>query len=359
MGSALYNTNLSASPSAVKDGMVYSVQPELRAKSQWSRHSLELYAGGEGRLYQDYSSDTQLNGKLGLNYVIDIYHDLHLLSGIHYINTHEERGTGDSFLAYSKPINKESLAGNAFISKEFNRLWIQFGGSFVNNNYNSALLPTSNGSLILNEGFRSGDIYKAEGRAGYELSARTSLFVDSSYNWRNYADQAFDSSGYSLLGGVKHEFSNFFRGELAVGWMHEGFDSIDRSSIDTYAYHGQIQWAPTSVISVTFLGNRQLGEPSSFYGGSSRVDTEAGLRVNYALRENVILSGAAGYDWINFVDANRVDDVLKMQGSAMYNITSKMSLSLSYTHEGYVSGPSISNIDYGRDTITAGVVAHY
>jgi hypothetical protein len=358
-GSAQYNADLSASRSAPKDGMVYAIRPMLQAKSQWSRHSLELYVGGEGRLYQDYSSDTQLNGEVGANSVIDIYHDLHLLTGIHYINTHEERGFGDSLVAYSKPINKEALDANAYIYKQFNRLWVQFGGSITNNSYGNALLPTPDGSLTVNEGFRSGDIYKAEVQSGYQLTDKTSLFVENTYNWRKYAYQAYDSSGYTIIGGVKHDFSSFLQGLAAAGWMHEEFPSAERTNIDTYTYRGEMKWKPTSLVTVTVLGNRRLGEPSSFYGGSSRVNTEAGLRIDYLLLNNVILSGMARYDWIDLVDVNRIDDVVRMRGSAIYNITQKASLSLSYTHEECISGPPTANIDYGRDTITAGVIARY
>lgn len=371
--SAIYNGNLHADNSVERAGMVYSVSPELRAISQWARHSLELFVGGDGRFYQEYASENQTNFHAGARGSLDIYHDLHLLMQARYDSRHEQRGEGESFVNFRTPVQTESLDASASLNKQFNRLWLQFGGTVRTSSYHDAVLLTDRGAVPLDQGYRSGDMYEVSGRAGYEFSDRMSLFVEKAYNWRDYGDQSFDSEGARLLGGLRYEFSSLVRAELAAGWMQQAFKSAERTNIDTFSYRAQLLWDPTPFVSVALLSNREIGDPSALPGlsshviggrgalhdPSSRVNTEAGLRVTYAFRPDLQIMGGAGYDWIDYIDRNQMDNRVRLTGGAQYDFSQHLSFSLRYMHDAYLSSSEAPVIDYGRDAITAGVTARY
>jgi hypothetical protein len=357
--SAMYNENISASPGAEREGFYYTLHPELRAASQWRQHRLELFAGGDGRVYQDYASDNQANFYTGAEGEIDIYHDLQVLMQTRYSLHHEERGTADSLFNYRNPIQVESIDSFISVNKQFNRLWFQFGSEVLTNSYSNIALLADRGLDYIDKSFRSGQIYRVVNRSGYEFSGKTSIFIENYYDWRNYEAPTYNSDGYRILGGVRYGLTTFLRGELAAGWMHEGFSAIGRSNLDTYSYRMQVQWEPTPLFNVALVGNRDLATPSEYYGGSSRLNTEAGVRAQYSLRPDVQLNAGAGYELLDYIDRYQHDAYFRCQGSLIYQWWRHMAFSLNYVHEAYVGGDNGSGLNYGRDSIIAGVAAQY
>jgi hypothetical protein len=141
--------------------------------------------------------------------------------------------------------------------------------------------------------------------------------------------------------------------------MHEGFNAIGRANLDTYTYRTQVLWEPTPLLNVALVGNRELAGPSEYYGGSSRLNTEAGVRTQYALKADVQLNVGAGYEWFDYIDKYKQDTLFRYQGSVIYQWRKYLAFSLTYVHEAYAGGDNISGVDYGRDSIIAGVAAQY
>jgi hypothetical protein len=358
-GELTYNANLYAAPGAPRSGLYASATPEVRATSQWSRHSLEFFAGGEGRVYGAHDSDNQVNAFAGLNGIIDIYHDLRALAHARCALEHEERGYGSSFLPFISPIQRDRCELEALVEKQFNRVWLNIGGSARSDSYDGAYLSEDSGAALSDQSFRSGNSYEFIGRIGYELRDDLSIFVENSKNWHDYENTSFSSHGYRLLGGIRFGANAIMSAELAGGWLQEEFDSSARTNVGAYSYRAQLTWRPDELVSVAAVSERRLGEPSMFYGGSSTLITEAGLEAGYAWRPDVQLVSALGYAQLDYVDRDQTDELVRGRGSINYQINLNVNLSVNYIHEQYLGRPSELAMDYGRDSITVGLTAHY
>lgn len=351
---ATFDDNVFATPNNRKSDIFYTIDPEIRAVSQWSRHSLEFEIGGIGSFAQTYPREAESSFHAGANGVIDVRHDLHILASAAYIASYEPRGTGESFFLYDSPIRYQTLNGALSVNKEFNRLWVQSGVAVSNTTFDNARLH----GVVVDQSFRDGTVTQLDTRIGYEISGRTSVFVEGIYDWRTYHDSTFDGEGYRVLGGVKYEFTTLIRGEFAAGFLHEDFDSLFRNTIDTYTYRAQILWSPTPLITVGLIGGRDLNSPSAFLKGSNVINSQAGVRVDYAFKRYLTFYGITSFGWENYVDVNRNDNFWKVGGGAAYQFNPDWAVVLSYDHLEYVSNV-IPNVDYDINRVTLGLSAHY
>ncbi len=354
---ASYDDNVFAAPDDGRGDWYLRLDSELRAVSNWSRHALELYAGGNGFVYDEFTSENRGEARAGASGVLEIQHDLWARAFAKYAFGYEPRGTGESFADYEKPIQRQTFDGGVLVHKEFNRLWLELGGQAKHEDYEDARLATPAGIVLVDQDFRDGDVYEGLVRAGYELSAKTSFFVEGSYNRRDYQDAAFDSEGFRALGGVRYEFTRLVRGEAAVGYLHQDGEN-GRDGIDAVSYRGQILWEPSPLMTVALLGSRDVSSPSQISGGSNRLVSEIGGRADYAIWRDLTLSGGVAYSWVDYVDIDRRDDTVRILAGAEYQLNPVVSLFANDNYTTYDSD-AVPNVDYDKNVVMMGVRARY
>jgi hypothetical protein len=230
--------------------------------------------------------------------VVDARHDLKILSHFKYALAHEERAVVESIPLFDQRIEYQTLDGGLFVRKTFNRLSLQFGGAVRHVDFED----TSIFGLAVGQDFRDETIHELNGKVGYEASPRTALFADVTHKRREYRDPAFNTQGYGVLGGISCEFTRLIRGEAAAGYMSQEFESPLRKEVSTFTYRGQLHWEPTPLVGLVFFGNREVAVPSNFAGTTTFINSQAGVRVDYAISGHLTLSGVAAYNWVDFVD---------------------------------------------------------
>jgi hypothetical protein len=350
----IYDDHVFAGSRHRQDDFVFRVEPEVRLVSQWSRHHLELIAGGRGDFHRDFTSENHGQFHAAGKAVVDVRHDLKILSHFKYSAGHEARGAGEALPAFDDLVRYQAIDGALFVNKSFNRLWVELGGAVRQADYRDASIA----GVVFDQDFRDGTIHEVAGRVGYEVSAGTSLFAEVAHNRRDYRHADFDSEGYRVGGGLSYEFTRLVRGEVAAGYLSQDLEAAPRKDISTYSYRGQLVWEPTQLTRVALVGRRDLGAPSNLAGASSRIDSEAGVRVDHAVRQDVMLSALAAYRWVDFVDAGGQDHAVTLQGTAQYFLSPTLSLWLEHTYTDYDSGaPDVS--DYVRNRVGAGVKARF
>jgi uncharacterized protein (PEP-CTERM system associated) len=79
----------------------------------------------------------------------------------------------------------------------------------------------------------------------------------------------------------------------------------------------------------------------------SYITSLIGLRVDYELWRNLVLSGKAGYEWDDYSALSRHDRFLKLGTSATYYLNRNFQLSVDYR---YVQRDSnVTAVDYNRN----------
>ena len=200
-------------------------------------------------------------------------------------------------------------------------------------------------------------ITEAVNRTGYEVSPKTSLFVETAYGWRDYEDTTFNNQGYRILGGVQMEASRVLRGEVSGGWMsYSGEGAGNVGSVDAYSYRARVFWEPTTLILVAITGGREVGV-SAEGGKSLTVTSDLGVRVDYELLRNLILTGRFGYQFTDYLGSSRRDELWKAEFLAEYLMSRTWSLVSSYAFTDFDS--TTADLDYSKHVVFLGVRARY
>jgi hypothetical protein len=354
--SSLYDNNIFATPSNREGDVYMNMDGQLGIVSNWSRHALEFYFGGGGNRYLDHTSETTGYANAGVAGRLDVRRDLWLTSYGRYQYGFEPRGFGESFQPFERPIKTQTLDGGMLVHKSFNRLWSELSTSARRQEFSSGEL--TDGTHV-EQSFRDGTINDVRSRLGYEFSPRTSAFLESAYEWRNYDDSRFDSTGYKLLTGLRYEFTRLVNAEVAVGYLHHNSDGI-LDDIDTWAYRAQLRYDITPLVAAEIVGSRDVGSPSMDLGiaASNRVDSEFAVRVDYAIRRQVTLMVGAGLGWVDYVDTTRRDNYVRITTGLEYEFRPSLSLWANYSFLTYDSN-LVPTIDYDKSVFSVGVVTRY
>jgi hypothetical protein len=349
--SVTYDDNVFSKSDKTGD-FITNVNAGAGLMSNWSRHALEVYAGGGGSFYSEYDTENQVHGTVGIAGLIDIQRGLWVKASTRYSLAYEPRGYGESTLNFDEPIQTQTAEGNLLIHKEFNRLWFETAGSARRSEYGDGSID----GVEVDQSFRNGTIYDAVGRTGYEFSPKMSLFVEGNVNTRDFTDRSFEGDGYKALVGFRREITRILYGEVAAGNMHF-HSATNLRDVDTWTYRGQLRWDATPLIMLSLIGSRDLGTPTDVAGDSNVIETDFGARADYAFRRDITLMAGSGYGWSDYVDIGRLDNHLKMMTGAEYQFRPRLSLWGNYTFTRFET--DASNEDYNKNVMMLGLRARY
>lgn len=351
--SVSYDDNVFATKTNRQKDSVTNIDAGVAAVSNWSRHALELYAGGGGLFYADNTSEDRGYFNAGVSGQLDVTRDLYLTSYAKYAFGYEPRGSGESFIGFQKPIEKQTVEGGGTIHKSFNRIWVETGVSARHEEYGNGKLASG---ATVDQSFRNGTSTQVVGRVGYELSPKTSAFVEGAWNNRDYNSSRFNAEGYSASVGVRYEFTRLVKGEAAVGYMNYNASS-NLNDVGTWSYRGQLVWLATPLMQVALVGSRDLGSPSAISTGSNRVTSDIGVRADYAWRRDVTFSAGIAYQNVDYVDIDRNDDYIRLLFGAEYQWSTALSVFANYSFTDLLS--TDSTVEYDRNSVMVGLRARY
>jgi hypothetical protein len=356
MANTSFDSNVFASGANPQSETIFNVRPELRIKSDWNRHSFEAFAAGEFARYRRFSSEDHNNFFAGAAGSADISRGFVAFGSVEYAKQHEERGTGESFAGFDKPVPFEQITGRASVARRFNRLTVSAGGAVDNYDYED--VTRDHGATPVDQDYRDRNVFSLSSRVAYEISPMTSVFVEVGWNKRDFRTSPLNSDGWRGTGGVSFELSRLIQGEAFVGYMSQNYDSPTILDVSSYTYGGNLKWMPTPLTTVTLLGERKIGE-SSFGGGfSSRIKSDIGVRVDHELLRNLIASGRLGFEWDEFQGTGRNDEYVKAGASLLYLLNPYFSVSGDYRYTDFsTNAPGVN--DYRRHQGGVTVTAKY
>jgi hypothetical protein len=331
---------------------------DLGIVSNWSRHALEFHIGGGGNRYIDLKDESKGYANAGVAGRLDVARDLWVTGYGKYRLGFEPRGSGESFQPFKEPITTQSLDGGVLVHRAFNRLWGELSSSVRHETFSDAELLVSNQFQEVDQSFRDGSVKDIRGRLGYEFSPKTSAFIETAREWRDYEDSRFDGQGYKLLSGLRYEFTRLVNAEVAVGYMHQDADGM-LDNIDTWAFRAQLRYDITPLLRAEIVGSRDVGAPSMDLGiaASNRVESEIGVRTDYALRRDLTLTVGAG-GWVEYVDTGRDDRYVRLTTGLEYQLRPSLSLWANYAFLTYDS-TQVPTLDYDKSVFSVGVVTRY
>lgn len=293
-----YDTNPSRSPDP-KGTSLYTVAPELRAQSNWSRHELKADLRGS---YTGYSPDEtptlsrpNFNGKIDGR--VDVTRTTRIDLGGRVLVATDNPGSPNLQAGLSKLPIYTTFGGSAGLGQRFNRFDISIKGDVERTAYQNSEL--TDGSTASNED-RNYDQYGGTLRGGYEVSPGLMPFVEVGLDQRkhdlstDFFGYQRDSKGFTGSVGAKFELTRLLMGEASIGYVKRTYEDSRLSDLSGLIGNASLVWTATALTTVKLTASSTVGEsrlpgvPGVFY-------RDVGLQIDHAFRQWLIGSLKFGF----------------------------------------------------------------
>ena len=355
-----YDSNPEREPNG-SGAKVFTVAPELKLRSDWTRHEFKADLRGS---YNWYSPDQEpslnrpyVNAKA--NGRVDVTRDTRIDLDAKLLVSTDNPNSPNLQAGLSELPVYATFGGSAGLGHKFNRLDLSVKGAVERTVYqNSELLD---GTTASNED-RNYNQYAVIGRAGYELRPGVTPFVEVQGDTRKH-DQPVDLSGFrrdsdGLTGkvGSTFELSRLLTGEIAVGYTHRTYQDPRLDSLGGFVGNASLLWTATALTSVRLTASSTVGE-SNVVGVSGILYRDVGLEVQHAFRRWLIGFAKAGYGSDDYAGSGRTDNRYYLGAGVTYKIDRNWQLKGEYRHEWLDS--ALSGNNYSADIFLAGLRWQY
>lgn len=357
-----HNDNIYANDVLVESDTIWRVKPEVAARSNWSRHALGAFASASINRYSDFDTENTEEYTLGVNGRLDIVRGSNVSGSVQYQKLTEPRTSPQSPASSAKPIEYELFTSKLTGVKEFNRVRLTGRLTDYDYNYDDGV---SVGTLAVparpvDQDFRDRNEFYFSGKAEYAVSPDTALFLQVVGNNKDYdlATSDRSSDGYVATVGSNFELTDVIRGDIAVGYMKQSYDSPLYNKIDGFSAEGKLEWFPTALTTLTATGGRTI-EESTTSGSPGYISNTIGVNIDHELLRNVLLSANASYGKDAYEKIDRDDKRTGAGASVAYLLNRRVGVFLTYTYLKQDSSGAAHGTSFTDNKIAASVALQF
>jgi hypothetical protein len=346
MSSLLYDDNVYArnrlDPKKQGD-LTYRVAPGLFLKSDWNRHSFAAYGTAEFVGYQKNENLNHINGVAGFDSVIDIQRDKKWAFGGKYERQNEAFGVGESVGNFDKPVIMDRLFGYTSYTQTFNRVRLGLLGTVKDEQFTDTVAS----GVKVDQSYRDNTQYAGAVRAGYETGPGTVLFAEAGADRKQFKTSIFTSNGYRGIVGVETDFSKLVKGEVYAGYAHRNYENTTLGELGYFSYGGNLSWYATQLLTVSLLAGRDVNETLNAGLPGTYINSSVGMRIDYELLRNLILTARGGYEYHSYNNTNRHEELVRTGLGATYLVSRYFTVGLDYNRLDYAG--TVAGTDYARN----------
>ena len=287
---------------------IVSVRPAVLVESDWALHAVSAFARLDSRSYLDHPREDAVDWALGANGRFDASRGSSLQGGASYEQATEPRTSVSAPASAAEPVRYK--VGKVYVGgvKDFSRVRVSTSLDVRDLDY--ASVDAIGGGKVVGPD-RDRVSTTLGGRAEYAISGATSVFVAASGNVRNYKSgtglDSRDSQGVDLSFGASFDLTSLIRGDVAVGYSRQTYDSSAFKDVNGASVRGKVEYFPTSLLTISATAAQSI-EETDFAGAAGFLLTSGQLRADYEFRRNILLSGRVGYQENDFKGViNRTD----------------------------------------------------
>ncbi len=278
---------------------LYTIAPELRVQSDWSRHEFKADLRGS---YTGYSPDTEptlsrpaFDGRAEGR--IDVTKDTRIDAGARLLVSTDNPGSPNLQAGLQKLPIFTTAGGSLGLGHRFNRFDLSVRGDAERTAYQDSKL--TNGSTASNRD-RNYDQYAGTLRGAYELSPGVTPFVDVTSDQRKH-EVSPDPNGYQrnstgLTGrvGSTFELSRLLVGEVALGYTKRSYDDPRFADLTGLIGDASLIWTVNALTTVKLTARSNVAE-STVPGVAGVLNRDVGVQLDHAFRRYLIGSVKAGF----------------------------------------------------------------
>jgi hypothetical protein len=351
-----YNTN-PARTAGAKGAALYTVMPELRAQSNWSRHELKADLRGS---YTGYSPDTSptlsrpyLNGKADGR--IDVSKLTRIDLGTRVTVSTDNPNSPNLPAGLARLPVFATFGGSAGLGQKFNRFDLSLKGDAERTVYQQSTL--TDGSTAGNA-FRNYNQYGAIVRAGYELLPGVTPFVEVGTDTRRH-DLPTDPIGFQrnskgVTGklGTTFDLRGTLTGEVALGYTQRSYDDPRLDKIAGLIGNASLIWTANALTTVKLSANSNVGE-STVAGVSGVLYRDVGLQIDHSFRRWLIGSVKLGFGLDGYVGMSREDQRFSAGVGLTYKLDRSTQIKGEFRQDWLRS--NVTGVDYSASIFLLGL----
>ncbi len=347
-----FRTSLSSDDSGSRSrDLKYDLVTALEARSQLPRHLLDFKAEGRATAHHDSEELRYIDGKLKVIGRFDIDHRTSLFGDastelVHEENVDEERPAG-----ISRPSAVWISRAEGGLKHRMGRIDAAIGARYSRFDYQDA--ETNDGGII-NQESRNYWTVEPFAMVGYRFSPGYRAFAEvSGSRLENKGDATIDRDavGTRANAGVEFELSPLVRIMLKGGYVQHDYSQPGLSDIAAPVYEARLDWLVSPLVSLSFNTRRDV-YATSFGEASGRLVTAYGVKADYEIWRNLLLSAEGTFKLADYVGEDRTDKIWVGRIGLDYMASKHWLFNVGFEHQELVS--SDSQFDRRFDRVTVG-----
>lgn len=348
-----WNSNV-ASRVGGASGMTYRVAPELRGKSDWSRHALEVELRGAylgNTVDHDYDKPSFQGMVRGR---IDLGDETRLDLKTGYARDRQSPTSVDDPTLTAVPATLATATGSVGLTRDVGLLAVTLRGDVERADYSGGLTTTgaSLGSEVQNNTRWVGAL-----RAAYGSPGTLRPFTEVQVSTRTYDEPLVsgsprDATGGAVKAGVLADLGPTLRGELSTGWGVERPNQGPLPEISGWLLDGSLVWSPTRLTSVKIDAKTSF-DPTTLAASTGAVTRTIGVAVDQALRRDLVASAGVALSDKRYVGVDLHEDDLVLSTGLTYKVNRNVQTFVKGSLERFTS--SAPGADYDGAAVMVGV----
>lgn len=287
-----YNSNVYAQKRNAKSDFLMVARPEIKLRSRFAEHMLNMSAMVEKYRYRNLQSDNRLEAQADVDGRYDIGASTEANGYMQVYSRHEDRGSPDD-AGGEKPTPIKGLVLRSNVKHQAGRYTFLAGVDADRRTFED--VRTSAGTLMPNT---DRDRWELTGRlrGSYELFPGYAAVTEVSANTRKYDSRLDrnglerDSHGYRVEGGIGVDLSQLLRGDFLVGYFSQNYSDARLKDPSGLSVRATFNWTPDKLLIIVPSLERTVQETITS-GASSIVNTSASVMARYEMRRNLLLTG--------------------------------------------------------------------
>jgi hypothetical protein len=306
----LYNSNEKYASENAQSDVSFRIQPALQLGSNWNRNGFGLTAFLAQTEYARFSEDDSTEYGVTGTGRLDVQNDLTVdlrASDQHLVLARSDPDVPVDSLGPAM-FDRQNFQGT--VTKTLPRFQLQGVVAVRNEDYGHVGAPDGGEYDFTG---RNGTYTSYSGRVSYGLSPAVAVFVGGLYDQSfrpKFNNVAQDADGVNLAGGVNFDLTRLARGEIAVGYLYQEYDTPNTPADSGVAFSANLQYFPTQLTTISISADRNSA-PASVAGSPGGISLDGSVTVDHELLRNVILTAGAQagqIDYRNFRINNAVEN---------------------------------------------------
>ena len=329
----------------------YDLVTPLEARSQLPRHLLDFRAEGRATAHHDREELRYIDGKLKVIGRFDIDHRTSLFGDasteiVHEENVDEERPAG-----ISRPPAVWVNRAEGGLKHRMGRIDASIGVRYTRFDFQDA---EANDGTIIRQDSRNSSVIEPFAMVGYRFSPGYRVFAEvSGSRLDNQGDATIDrdSTGAQAGVGVEFELSPLVRVLLKGGYTQHEFSQPGLTDIAAPVYEARVDWLVSPLVSLSFNTRRNV-YATSFGEASGRLVTAYGVKADYEIWRNLLLSAEGTLKIADYIGDDRSDKIWIGRIGLDYMASKHWLFNVGFEHQELVS--SDSQFDRRFDRVIVG-----